>query len=225
VILVLNSLALVLLIGVLDYWTGHEMSFAIFYLVPVSFAAWFVGRYAGLTVSLVSGAVWEVSNVLAGQTFSSPLFYAWNTTSRIVVFSLMAILLCKLHAALEHERKLSRIDPLTGVLNRRAFQEEFARELRRAQRYELPLTLAFIDLDDFKAMNDQFGHSAGDALLCTVAATIDRVIRDTDIAARLGGDEFAILFTNTDSVGAPKGLTKVHTYLQRVAMRMGCMAS
>ena len=197
------------------------MSFAIFYLVPVSFAAWFVGRYADIVVSLISGAVLEVSNDLAGLTFSSPLFYAWNTTARIVVFSLTAILLCKLHAVLEHERKLSRIDPLTELMNRRAFQEEFARELRRAQRYDFPLTLAFIDLDDFKATNDQFGHSAGDDLLCTIGGTIDRVIRETDIAARFGGDEFAILFTNTNSVGAKKALTKIHTHLQQAMEQLG----
>lgn len=220
-ILIFISLALVLLIGVLDYWTGYEMSLALFYLVPVSFAAWYVGRCAGIAVSLISGAVWEVSNDLAGQTFSSPLFYAWNMTSRIVVFSLTAILLCKLHAVLEHERELSRTDPLTGVMNRRAFQEEFARELHRAQRYELPLTLAFIDLDNFKAMNDQFGHSAGDTVLCTVAGTIDRVIRDTDIAARLGGDEFGIVLTNTGSVGAKKALTKIHTHLHQAMEQLG----
>ena len=214
-ILALISLALVLLISILDYLTGYEMSFAIFYLIPVGLAAWYVGRNTGLGLASFGAVVWQITNKLAGEVLSSPLLYAWNTAVRLVAFSIVAILLHKLRVALEHERKLSRTDPLTGVMNRRAFYEEFERELLRAQRYEHPLTIAYIDLDDFKALNDWFGHSAGDTLLRTVADTIRRAIRDTDMVARLGGDEFAILFPDTNNIGARKALTKISEHLQR----------
>lgn len=218
-ILALISLALVLVLSVLDYLTGYEMSFAIFYLIPVGLAAWYVGLNTGLAMGLVSAVVWQITNKLAGEVLSSPLLYAWNTAVRIVAFSMVAILLHKLRVALERERKLSRTDTLTGVMNRRAFYEEFERELLRAQRYEHLLTIAYIDLDDFKALNDRFGHSVGDTLLRTVADTIGRSIRDTDMVARLGGDEFAILLPDTDSAGAQKALTKIRENLQRAMER------
>jgi diguanylate cyclase (GGDEF)-like protein len=218
-ILAFSSLALVLLVGVLDYSTGYEMSFAIFYLVPVSLAAWYIGRNAALGIALVSALVWQSTNKLAGEALSSPLLYAWNTAVRVVAFSIIVVLLHELRIALNHERNLARTDPLTGVMNRRAFYEEFAREIRRAQRYEHPLTIAYIDLDDFKAMNDRLGHSTGDTLLRTVARTIGRAIRDTDVVARLGGDEFAILFPDTDATGAEKALAKIREQLQQAMDR------
>lgn len=214
-VVALISLALVLLIVVLDYLTGYEMSFATFYLIPVGLAAWYVGRNTGLGMTLASAVVWQITNMLAGEALSSPLLYAWNTAVRIVAFSIVAILLHKLRVALERERKLSRTDPLTGVMNRRAFYEELTRELLRAQRYNHPLTIAYVDLDDFKATNDRFGHSAGDTLLRTVADTVEGTIRNTDMVARLGGDEFAIVFPNLDGMGAQKALTKIREHLQR----------
>jgi diguanylate cyclase (GGDEF)-like protein len=215
----LISFALVLFIGTLDYWTGYQMSFALFYLVPVGFAAWFIGRDSGIGISLASAVVWQISNKLAGEALSSPLIYLWNTGTRLVVFSIFAILLHKLQVALEHERNLARTDSLTGAMNRRAFYEAFAKELLRVQRCEQPLTLAYIDVDDFKAMNDLFGHSTGDTVLRSVAATLQGGTRGIDVVARLGGDEFAILFPNTDSMGAKKALTRIRDHLQQAMGR------
>jgi diguanylate cyclase (GGDEF)-like protein len=214
-ILALVSFALVLFVGTLDYWTGYEMSFALFYFIPVGFAAWFIGRDSGIGISLISAVVWQISNKLAGEALSSPLIYLWNTGTRIVAFSIFAILLHKLRVALEHERILARTDSLTGAMNRRAFYEALAQELLRAQRCEQPLTIAYIDLDNFKAMNDLFGHSTGDTLLRTVTATLQGGTRGIDVVARLGGDEFAILFPDTDSMGAKKALTKIRDHLQQ----------
>ncbi len=212
---------MVLVVSVLDYLTGYEMSFAIFYCLPVGFAAWFIGRNTGIGLSLVSAVVWLVTNKLAGEVLSNPLIYVWNTGVRIVAFSILTILLHELRVALAHEQNLSRTDSLTGIMNRRAFYEVLAKELLRARRYEQPLTIAYIDLDNFKAMNDRFGHSAGDALLRTVADTLERLIRGTDTLARLGGDEFAILLPNTDGMGAKKALANIRDHLQQAMDRAG----
>ncbi|MCB2113462.1 MAG: GGDEF domain-containing protein [Parvularculaceae bacterium] len=98
--------------------------------------------------------------------------------------------------------ELARTDPLTGVLNRRAFVEELNRALAVVQRYGHPASLAFIDLDDLKKINDRFGHAAGDAALIHAAELIGANIRATDIFGRLGGDEFAIILTNTPKEAA-----------------------
>jgi diguanylate cyclase (GGDEF)-like protein len=105
--------------------------------------------------------------------------------------------------ALDVKRELTRLgllsttDGLTGLSNRRAFQEKLKNEVSRSRRYDSPLSLILIDVDNFKRFNDTLGHPAGDKLLQTIAESLRHCIRDTDQASRMGGDEFAILLPNT----------------------------
>jgi diguanylate cyclase (GGDEF)-like protein len=89
-------------------------------------------------------------------------------------------------------------DPLTGLYNRRLFQEQFEKELNRAQRYSQNLALVVIDLHQFKEVNDRYGHQRGDALLQTAAETLRKSLRTSDYAFRIGGDEFALLLVQSD---------------------------
>jgi len=98
--------------------------------------------------------------------------------------------------------RLSRTDALTGLQNRRAFREELVRELSRARRQRRPLAALYIDVDDFKQLNDREGHARGDEALAAVAAALIATLREIDIAARLGGDEFCLLLPDTDLAGA-----------------------
>jgi diguanylate cyclase (GGDEF)-like protein len=91
----------------------------------------------------------------------------------------------------------ARCDALTGLVNRRVFDERAVQEVRNAARYGHPLTLAALDLDHFKAINDQLGHAEGDRVLLIVARTMAGLIRDSDLLARVGGDEFVLLMPNT----------------------------
>lgn len=93
-------------------------------------------------------------------------------------------------------------DPLTGLRNRRALERDLRRELRRADRYDRPLTVIAIDVDGLKAVNDREGHLAGDLLLKAVASSLLAGLRHTDIAYRVGGDEFALVLPETDSDGS-----------------------
>jgi diguanylate cyclase (GGDEF)-like protein len=93
--------------------------------------------------------------------------------------------------------ELSQTDPLTSLRNRRAFDERLGESFEHARRYERPLSLAIVDVDRFKAINDEHGHDAGDAVLRDVAKTISSRTRQTDFAARVGGEEFAILLPET----------------------------
>lgn len=100
-------------------------------------------------------------------------------------------------------------DPLTGLANRRSFDERLQDELARAQRRERPLAVILLDVDDLKVVNDSNGHAAGDTVLRTVAALLRDQARGIDMAARLGGDEFALLLPETDDAGANKLLQRL----------------
>src|SRR5262249_42978882 len=95
-------------------------------------------------------------------------------------------------------------DGLTGLANRRSFDDELALEWRRAERIGAPLALVLVDLDNFKSINDDRGHQAGDAVLRRVGTILDSGARSADLAARYGGEEFALLAPETDLVRAPK---------------------
>ena len=110
--------------------------------------------------------------------------------------------------ALEHEAiqremmRQARTDPLTGLLNRRAFREEVLRHTDRADREGVPSTLMFVDLDHFKSVNDRLGHETGDKVLLKVAALLRDIVRPADLVARLGGDEFAVWLGGADHMTA-----------------------
>lgn len=104
--------------------------------------------------------------------------------------------------ALARERHLASVDMLTGLLNRRVLFERFNAEIDRSRRYNAPLSLALIDLDHFKVINDTFGHAAGDAVLSSVGEIINSSIRSSDIAGRYGGEELCIVLPQTTAEGA-----------------------
>lgn len=100
---------------------------------------------------------------------------------------------------LEQLRELVQTDQMTGALNRRGLNEVFAREAARADRHAHPLSLALLDLDDFKAINDTYGHAFGDRALIHLASTAREVLRPSDVIARFGGEEFVILLPDADT--------------------------
>ena len=108
----------------------------------------------------------------------------------------------RLRARLSRAEELADSDPLTPLLNRRAFMRELTRTIATVARYAGGATLLYFDLDDFKAVNDQYGHPAGDAVLTAVAERLAANVRQSDIVARLGGDEFAVVLTRTTGPAA-----------------------
>jgi diguanylate cyclase (GGDEF)-like protein len=126
-----------------------------------------------------------------------------------------------LKKALEKERRLARTDELTGVANKRAFHERLAAEIQRPASRKRTFTVAFLDVDDFKRVNDQRGHGVGDALLKVIAESIRASLRSADVVARLGGDEFAILLPETGHESAPAVLQIVQENLRAAVQALG----
>lgn len=192
------SVGVVLVLGLIDYITGFELSFSFFYLLPITIVAWTAGRQAGLAFSVLCASIWFTSNLLSGQTFSNQFVGVWNTLLRFGFYAVVTILLAELRHALEEERILASTDPLTGALNKRSFNQIAEKRMIFSEVNRHPYTMVYFDLDNFKSINDRLGHSVGDLALRTVAETIQSQIRNTDFLARLGGDEFAILLTDID---------------------------
>ncbi len=129
---------------------------------------------------------------------------AWDSDDHKLLGSVTTLV----RVVLEHEtiqRELARqarTDPLTGLLNRRAFVDEAQRRIDRLEREGLPGTLMFVDLDRLKPLNDQLGHEAGDAALILTSTVLRRMVRPADLVARLGGDEFALWLDGFDGLTA-----------------------
>jgi diguanylate cyclase (GGDEF)-like protein len=115
-------------------------------------------------------------------------------------------------------RKLAETDGLTGLYNQRYFQETLRREVTRAHRYQRLLTLIVFDLDDFKSINDQVGHLAGDRVLAQSADRLRDAVRSVDVACRIGGDEFAVIMPESSAADGDQLFRRVHNSMRGTAL-------
>ncbi len=208
------AIAGVVLVGLIDYVTGYELSFSVFYLGPVALATWYGSRRSGVFVSVLSSIVWVVVDLSAGHLYTYQAIVVWNGLVRLAFFLISVTLLAALREHLKGEQFLARTDSLTGALNSRAFAERLQFSLALCGRDGKPVTLAYVDLDNFKRINDLQGHGAGDRVLKIVAKTLLDTTRRTDAVARVGGDEFALLLPNTDLAGAQSVISKLEQSLR-----------
>ena len=216
---VILGISLDVILGIIDTLTGYEISFSIFYLIPILIVAWFGGRTTAIFISITSAITWLIADSITEHRYSNFIIPMWNTIMRLGFFLIISMLIVRVKKSLEFEKNLARIDTLTKVGNGRDFFEKAAVEIERALRFKHPLTIAYIDIDNFKKVNDTFGHSAGDDLLAIVADTIKENVRVVDIVARLGGDEFAILLLETGEEGAKKAIDKVYRSLTKIVKK------
>ena len=207
----------VILIGLIYYVTGSEFAFSLFFLLPVFMSAWLIGRWAGILLSLISTLVWLFADLLNQQIYTHSYVPFLNEIFRLLVFLIFTEILVRFKLALERETEYAREDVLTGIPNRRNFFEVSVRELNRAKRTGEPLSIAYIDMDNFKDVNDMFGHKTGDQVLVKVAQTLQDNARDVDIVSRIGGDEFVILMAETDDKESLKVIERLKSKLGEVA--------
>jgi diguanylate cyclase (GGDEF)-like protein len=194
----------VAVIGVIDYQSGPDIGFSLFYLAPIVWSAWYMDGATAIGLAVLASGFWIGADVM-WHGFNG--ISAWNGFTRLGIYIGMAwsvahlrhdrrdlqALNARLQHLLEQEQQLARTDSLTGLPNRRLFVDELRRAIARSRRNGAPLAVAFLDLEHLKQLNDRHGHAAGDAVIGRVADVLGRHVRGNDMAARLGGDEFGVL--------------------------------
>jgi diguanylate cyclase (GGDEF)-like protein len=211
----LVSLSLLLAIGAsgISYLTGWQYTVTPLYLLPISMVSYYVSRNAGLCIAAVGSLGWSLADHYSGIPYTHSAAPCWNVLVRFVSFVVVCFVFGHLKLINQRLSLLASTDGLTGLLNRRAFHDLAAVEMKRAGRYKRSFTVIYFDVDEFKAINDSLGHRIGDELLQAVAMTIREISRASDYIARFGGDEFVILLPESPRVAAEQYLRKVSHHL------------
>ncbi len=210
------AFTLVLAIGWIQLRTGSESGFSFLYLLPMIILTWRVGLRAGVWISLLSALSWLLADLYATGHFRNPhtpLPPLVCLLFRAAIFLSIVFMIARHKKILAAEKEMAMLDPLTGVANRRGFQLLAQTEINRSRRYNHPFSVMFIDIDDFKKINDHFGHLTGDRLLLAVVQTIRNNVRAIDIVARFGGDEFVVLLVRSEEKSASLVAGKLHQQL------------
>jgi diguanylate cyclase (GGDEF)-like protein len=160
--------------------------------------------------------LWFLDDIMGSRSYIHPFIPYWNLFAKIIFFAIFIYIISYLKLILDREKMLARIDYLTEIANKRYFYESAAKEINRANRYKYPFTVAYLDLDDFKRVNDLFGHGAGDNLLRLTAQALKNSVRVADTVARIGGDEFAILLPETDYESAQNVIQRVQREISSI---------
>jgi len=218
--LLVAGLAGVGLVGFIDYQATWQINVSIFYLVILAIVSYHGGWLVGLIIAIVSIASWSAVEISTGMPYTIWFAPLWNAGVRLAMYCIICFGLSSLRKRVRQIESMARTDSLTGISNRRCFCELAGIEIKRASRYRLPFTVVYIDVDGFKAANDEFGHEIGDHILCTVAETLRVNLRETDFLARLGGDEFVVLLSHTGEEQAAQYLKKMNEQLLK-AMQGG----
>ncbi len=203
-----GSLSLIALIAFLDSTTGTELRTYPLYVLPIAAVSWSLGLRFGILAAALALMAWFASSFIAGVRLPAAI-WVLNATAHLAAFTTVVVLVAYLQRSRASENRLARTDSLTGLPNTRAFYESAVAEIERQRRRSHPVTLAFLDLDDFKEINDRFGHETGDRALRAAADAIRATTRVTDVPSRMGGDEFALLLPETDRDGALRILERV----------------
>ena len=196
-----------------------DMSLKVFYLAIVAALA----TITALSLAWEFGLEDLVLPMLGFVHESEGMAERWEFVATAVVFATLALIgptvvatrIIRRDRVLHEEvTRLSQEDHLTGLLNRRRITQLLDIEMRRALRYDSTFSIILMDIDDFKAVNDRFGHQAGDRVLKKIADVIRKGVRETDLIGRWGGEEFLILSPETDVAGGISLAEKMRTLLE-----------
>lgn len=216
------AVCIALAIAVSDVVSGSEIRIFPLYFLPITLVTLRFRRWIALSFSLLCTALWVGSKFFDGTYYSSTSAWVWNTVMQGTAFIYVTLLVSGLQASREAERLSARKDALTNLANKRGFLEQAQLLLSLCKRSGHPLVFAYIDLDNFKKVNDEFGHKQGDEVLKLAAKSMTSTFRNTDLIGRLGGDEFVVLLPETSEESALNALERLRVSVQDQMRKIGC---
>ncbi len=194
------------------------------YLLPIVAGGFVLGRGVLVLATLLATGCWFALALVDGAEALSRGFIARALAELVplwLVATLTGLLLGHLREARRRIRALSDQDPLTGLLNARAFRAALAREHEGAQRYQRRYALLIVDIDRMSALNEALGAAAGNEAITLVADALRRVVRGTDVLARVGGDSFAVFLAETDRAVASKVAQRIRNLVYMSTLQVG----
>jgi len=191
------------------------MAFASLAMLPVMLIAWLGGRGPGLAMAFVASTMWTATDIYGGRQFSMVWIPWLNAIVRFLTYGLMVLLVSQVKFQFSQERELATHDALTGLLNRRGILAQGLVEAERANRYRSHFAVIFLDLDNFKTLNDRMGHHIGDEALQAISGALRGTTRTSDLLARMGGDEFALVLPEIDFDAAKHAAHKIFKAVNR----------
>ena len=216
-----GSVLAMVAVGIADFVTDPNLGFSSLYVLPVLMGSWRGPKAVGMALALIGALIWTLALMPHLTETTLPFVSLWNFVVRLSTLAGVAWLVGELRSHLALAERRARTDHLTGLATRGWFLEHLEREVERAQRYAHPLTIAYIDIDDFKPVNDTYGHRAGDLLLQRIARTLQEQIRDSDVAGRLGGDEFVLLLLESGTDHARAMIERLAEALRSATLAEG----
>lgn len=207
------TLLTMLVLGIFSSAFGKTIFLEPFYFLPIILSSWYGSKKSGVLLSLASSFLLLLINAFHTE-FDATKIVTYGLPC-LISFSILAILITNFRDVHRVESTAADTDKLTNIWNLRGFYVELANELVRSARYEHIFSLAYVDIDNFKYVNDSQGHAEGDRLLIEVAKCLKESLRETDTVARLGGDEFACLLPETEQDASKAAFTKASEELQR----------
>ena len=205
----------------LDWLTGADVSISTAYLLPILLLAWNRDSAWAAGCVLLSIAAQLVLGFAHGFPHAHVAGFAFSLANRLLTYVVALVLMRQLRIVHDKVIQAARMDELTEVLNRRALREVLVRELARHARTGRALCVAYVDCDAFKSVNDRGGHAEGDRLLRTIARTLVREVRASDLVARIGGDEFIVVFPETHGDSLVGTVEKLREALNAACAALG----
>ena len=192
------SAFLSLAICVVIFVFGYIESFQLLFVFPVVLASWYGSQKSGLSLAIVATALYLLTEVIASHGKTDLQTLLSNGFVQLIIYIVLALIVTNFRNVHRIEVNAADTDSLTGINSRRSFYAELSNEIVRSKRYKHVFSLAYLDIDDFKNVNDSMGHATGDKVLKEVARIMNNSLRKNDTVARIGGDEFVCLLPETD---------------------------
>lgn len=205
------SLALAMVAGltVFKLTVGHSVTVIDFLFIPVVGVGWFAtSRVYGYVVAVVAAGS-SIFVAMAAETQASVTAAVASGIARLILYLVVLAVLGMMRRERAGDQRAAATDQLTATANDRAFRATVQAEAARARRHGSRLSLAYLDIDDFKTINDGLGHAEGDKVLMEVGHMLRAAVRSTDVVGRLGGDEFAVLLPETGDAAARHVMDRV----------------